>query len=264
MNLGEVLAAKGFISPDTLIKDYEKPEDVRLPFVTVDIESNVDRQLLRDMNFIRKNAVGLDPVKFESSTSIYNGQRIKDWILKNYKRCKLVTDGHYHLKEGLRRSSDFEDRWDNDTDFGFYCLEFRIIYSKYSRSFKLDITNEYRFLRRIGLSYLTESFVRPYAKETQIEILDSVIDECEFIPIEIEDTITVYSNRYDESSRRISLGINILEDPTAMEKLEEWIKNGGKINPRVWYYLNESKDGKWYLKRDLEESPRQSKKMNLF
>lgn len=119
-------------------------------------------------------------------------------------------------------------------------------------------------IRSLDLPYtLSEN----YSEDDWVRILDALAERSEFVPISLNYTPHVYWNNYDyfyvgRPEYYATLGINLLESEQAMKDLKDWTAEGGRINPRVWYFLKQTDDGHWYLKRDLKNSPRPEKAQN--
>lgn len=250
---------------------YETIEGVKLPvFLDKFFAPEVSLQELSDANYIRRTAKSMEPMDFSKRVALFeNNHPVKKWVLKHIDKCREINKGTYHKDESsFSNSKDFDEKYKKDTNYGLCCLGFYIKYSKAHRKLYIETNSLWdSVLKTCGytLQGITgKSWASELSSEDEVKILDILVEISEFIPVEIEDIASPYWN--DHSSKHFfkepdihTLGINILESKAAMDALEDWVCAGGKINPRVWYFLKESADGSWYLKRDLESSPRLEK-----
>lgn len=239
MNIAEQLKGLGFEMSQSIEElrawDFD---DIKYPYymINVDYEINTtsSNRKLKQINNIRRNWIQpmedsvFDSINIIDTEDIFQ-QYIIEWISKNKDKCRFVG------------TSDYLSITDS---FNYYkpteLFKFYIEYCKYDRTVSLKC-------------YDTCSGIL-----NSISPLDILSKDALYIPVIITIYNSVYvnekrANRRDETP---SLGINISEDKLVMEKLSNWISNGGVINPKVWYIIKYDSTNNLYLKRDLIRSPR--------
>lgn len=252
-------------------KPYEAIKDTKLPvFLDSCFAYEVSLRELNDANYIRRTAKLIDARDFSKRVVLFeNNHPVKKWVLKHLDKCREINRGTYHKGESsFSEFKDFDEKYRKDTNYGFCCLGFYIKYSKVRRKLYIETSTLWdSILKTCGhtLQEITgKSWDSELSSEDEVKILDVLVKNSEFIPVEIEDVAYPCWNHnqsmcFFKEEDRPTLGINILENEKAVDALEDWMCAGGKINPRVWYFLKESIDGTWYLKRDLKNSPRPEK-----
>ena len=249
---------------------YESVKDVRFPVMLEnDLFYSINQELLKDANYIRSSMVPLDRKSFEKRVKLFEASKIKQWVLDNIDKCYEINTGGARKIESKyikRDGDDFERIYEKDTQYGLCCLGYYIEYSLSSRKISVkfqhstDLTYQAAGIDPKTLNISEFSF--SYKEDDWITALDALAKVSEFVPVMINCSNCVHWNHWEDFPlfgkplKYPTLGINLMENEKVMEKLKDWISAGGRINPRVWYYLNQRGDGHWYLKRDLDSSPR--------
>lgn len=256
-------------------KPFESDKDVKFPVVLDDVLFyTINQDLIKDANYIRSSMVPLDKDSFEKRVKLFKDSKIKQWVLDNADKCYEVNTGGVRKKEGKYiNQNDFEQVYEKDTHYGLCCLGYYIEYKLSTREISVKFHHSTSLVyKAAGIDFLslgvTSDWYSDYTEEDWVKVLDALTNVSEFVPVMIDYDPCVYWNRWEnfrlfgKSDEYSALGINILEDEEAMEELEDWVVAGGKINPKVWYFLKQGQDGYWYLKRDLQKSPRPEKSKN--
>lgn len=256
-------------------KPFESDKDVMFPVMLDDVMFyTINQDMLKDANYIRSSMVPLDKDSFEKRVKLFEDSKIKQWVLDNADKCYEVNTGGIRKKEGKYiNQNDFEQAYEEDTHYGLCCLGYYIEYKLSARKIFVKFHHSASLVyKAAGIDFsslgITSDWYSDYTEEDWVKVLDALAKVSEFVPVMIDYDPCVYWNHwknfrlFGKSDEYSALGINLLEDKEAMEELEDWMVAGGKINPKVWYFLKQGQDGYWYLKRDLQKSPRPEKSKN--
>lgn len=243
---------------------FTSPESLTLPFMVDNYNFyKINLSYVKDANYIdkTKRVTSANEIK-EKCKCVHNSlnpnedvsEEILGWMLGHVNRLRIVNRGGYKRKEnkfGVNIESDFSERYEKDTEYGLCVLGFHIEYSRQRMGLRLDVNHS----NIKGVS--TESWYKPGRVS---RILDELNEISEFIPVDLHEEETgvcwnFLPNHYDMVS---SYGENILSSENDIKrlKIDGFFKDEVKINPKAWYYFICGKDGRCYLKRDFERSPR--------
>lgn len=259
------------VAEDNTKAYMETAKDIKLPYYAV---FDTDDKLRQDANKIEERKEKLDIVSLLGDHPfMMSGKGLYEWVRKNQDKCRLVDLGEYKEKTTKYYNPLEESRYERVLNYGGCCLGFYIVYSYYTRTMYLYLSH---FLNHILDKPYREDFdalrrLETVAEENRHDFLEipedralKIIDDLAAISLYVPFIVTEPDNVVYNTHKlkgligyrpAESLGYNILKSEKAMELLKDWIKQGGKINPRAWYFLKESADGFWYLrrKRDIKE-----------
>lgn len=252
---------------------FETFEDVKFPVVMDSAHFYIINQdMLKDANYIRSAMKPLDKEDFREKAKLFEDSKIKQWVLDNADKCYVVDRGTTRRKEGkFINRKEFDQLYEQDTHYGLCCLSYYIGYNIDTRKMKVHVDYLPKTLEAAGIDIrsldLPYTLSEKYSEDDWVRILDALAERSEFVPISLNYQPHVYWNNYDyfyvgRPECYATLGINLLESEQVMKELKDWTAEGGRINPRVWYFLKQTDDGHWYLKRDLKNSPRPEKARN--
>lgn len=255
----------GLVAKNDESNHFKDINSVTLPFYmdTSLISYEINRDLIKDVNFIYNSKRPLTVDEFEAyKDKIFNddGKKIYNWVLQHMHSVQVVTKGNIRKKDDkFSAAKDFEDRLEYDTRYGLYSLCLYIKYDKQSMTLKLEINNARRLENAAAFNgYHIQDI---YDKSKTCELLNLFSEVSEFVPIYLDEESTgVHFNfSYDKKDRWVSsYGENILHSKYALDRLrnDEFFTDELCINPRAWYFFVSGRDGKCYLKRDQDKSPK--------
>ena len=259
----------GLTATEEQNEHFKDIKSLTLPFkiASIDYHGIIANRLLQDANYIYKSKRSITEDELRKTCKIVpnNGLEkrskiILEWMISNIDKLQVVNKGSAELiNNRFSQTKDLEDRYEVDTKYGLCVLAYYIEYSRLTLNLSLDF-REYSILQEYKGAGFYDFLEAEKTEEGLISILDRLSEVSEFIPIYMGNTTGCqFNDFYDRKDDYVSsYGENILNSKFYMERLTKdgFFENGGKINPKVWYYIIIGKNGNCYLKRDLQKSPR--------
>ena len=205
--------------PETIY--FEKPSDVRLPFLMGTRDSYaMDSFMLKDANIINTSRREMTEEELKE-LKVYGSKCVSEWLTKRYSRVREVKEGR----------------------FDCYALGYFVMYSKRNMRFSLKIsrtTEMYNKLCSLGapenvieLVLLKQEFV----ESDMIRLLEYLDMVSLYLPLYMDTSNPVAVNEtFDKSKMVLSFGNNILNDELVMKELQINYDTVN-ISKRGWYYV---------------------------
>jgi hypothetical protein len=267
-DLTSLLAMAGFSTEDCF-SAYESVKDEKLPFGSLISLNERERagelyhNTLKGINFYRRNAEEFRYSDFRVATNSI----VSDYLREHESDCKILPkpvwkkESHGNLGE---HTDFFENEYVSSAAYGTSDLIFKFVYYKSRQQFRFYLNlcafnnsiDEQKFLHEkfrqdIDFDYDDEKRIFNWAVE-------NLFVDSEFLPIEIDETITcrishkAYRNKYGQLVDAVTaptLGYNIKRNENVMANLEDWLNNGGYIKDWMTYLIHEDREtGAFYLR----------------
>lgn len=240
----------GLVETEEQNEHFEDIESLTLPFkISSSEHSMIATRLLQDANYIYKSKRSITEKELREICKIVpnNGlekrsKTILNWMISNIDKLQVVDTGSItSVDNRFSQTKDLDDRYKKDTEYGLCALAFYIKYSKLTLNLSLEFHNygiipEYKGTRFYDLLEAEKT------EEWLIYILDRLAEVSEFVPIYMSDMNNGcrFNDSFDRRNNYVSsYGENILNSKFYMGRLTKdgFFENGGKINPKVWYYI---------------------------
>lgn len=259
-------------------KEYERFEEFQMPWgncieMSGGAYTEFQRNMMNEINFIRNASVPITKEQLSKNMPVRIKDDVYDFIINHINHVRLINLGEVRkVHPGYLCECEHATELESDAPYGltnviFYFLyntalnRFEPVFNALALNSRIPEQNSIRRLSPLCTSFYGSSY------SDRLKTFEFLLDNCclsnlEFFPIYVstDDGVKVshkqYKTKYGIEPEVTSptLGANILNHHEVMEALSDWMKSGGKINPRNTYLILASRDdrSKYYLKSYVE------------
>lgn len=265
MNMSDLLNKAGFETADdpTLI-DFTSIKDVCLPFgfwiVPNDFEAT---KWLDGINYVRRNSTpfNFDDYKTSKDTEITR------CLKANQSICRILPDRF----SGIEMYSDYlncdnpngDHEWKDPMAYGYSCVMFYFQYDTQFETWEFVFSSSNHWYNNGSGKFVPLNLKPLISKECIRYDDDYLLQLSEFVPIVISknDGCIISHKKYKDRFGLVHdavtspcFGKNIKKHPNIMERLSNWISDGGFIKDDNMYLICKERDtDNLYLRRYVKE-----------